>query len=90
MYFPGMVRDEALLIKQWDSAGDLARETSADRGDGGGSDRGGGKKQKVEAAIAAAAPPLSTFTLHSAFGDPSSPADAADRESIEVRCVVLY
>lgn len=30
------------------------------------------------------------FTLHSAFDDPSSPADAEDRESMEVRCVCVW
>ena len=32
----------------------------------------------------------STFSFHSAFDDPSSPDDAPDRFSIEVRCIVLY
>lgn len=32
----------------------------------------------------------STFSFHSAFEDPSTPPDAPDRWSIEVRCVVLY
>ncbi len=31
-----------------------------------------------------------TFSFHSAFDDPSTPPDAPDRTSIEVRCVVLY
>lgn len=33
-------------------------------------------------------PPV--FCLHSAFDDPSSPPDARDRESIEVRCIALF
>ena len=33
---------------------------------------------------------LPTVLLHSAFIDPTSPADAPDRESIEVRCVVVF
>ena len=32
-FYPGLTRDEALLIKQWDSAGELARSEGA-RGDG--------------------------------------------------------
>ena len=32
----------------------------------------------------------STFSFHSAFEDPSTPADAPDRWSIEVRCVALW
>ena len=31
-----------------------------------------------------------TFSFHSAFSDPSTPPDAPDRQSIEVRCVVLF
>lgn len=31
-----------------------------------------------------------TFSFHSAFNNPQTPADAADRWSIEVRCLVLY
>jgi hypothetical protein len=54
-YFPQLAPDEAILIKGYDSAGDVAR-----------------------------------FTAHSAFDDPSSPADAPERESIEVRALVIY
>lgn len=31
-----------------------------------------------------------TFTLHSAFHDPTTPVDAKDRESIEVRCIAIF
>ena len=70
-YFPAMTGDEALLIKQWDSAGPLARS--------------GGK-------LADASDPRApcTFSFHSAFEDPSTPPDAPDRNSIEVRCIVIY
>ncbi len=70
-YYPAMARDEALLIKQWDSAGPLARSRGhrADDSD-------------------AQAP--CTFSFHSAFEDPSTPPDAPERWSIEVRCVVVY
>jgi len=70
-YYPAATRDEALLIKQWDSAGPLARSSGAE-GDG----------------SAPTAP--CTFSFHSAFDDPTTPADAPDRWSIEVRCLVLY
>ena len=70
-YFPDLTRDEVLLIKQWDSAGTLARTRGA-QGDASG-----------------AGEPC-TFSFHSAFKDPSTPPDAPDRWSIEVRCVVLY
>ena len=70
-FYPAMTRDEALLIKQWDSEGHLARSsgTEADAGDGN---------------------EPCTFSFHTAFEDPSTPPDAPDRWSIEVRCVVLY
>ena len=66
-----MTGDEALLIKQWDSAGKLARSQGAE-GD--------------------ASDPQSpcTFSFHTAFDDPSTPPDAPDRWSIEVRCIVVY
>jgi hypothetical protein len=70
-YYPSMTREEAILIKQWDSAGALARSRGAASD---ASDRDG----------------PCTFSFHSAFDDRSTPPDAPDRWSIEVRCVVLY
>lgn len=55
-YFPKMQRDEALLLKCYDSKED-------------------GRAR---------------FTAHTAFEDPTSPADAAPRESIEIRTLVFY
>jgi len=55
-YFPRMQRDEAMLLKCYDSMED-------------------GRAR---------------FTAHSAFDDPSSPQDAAPRESIEVRTLVFF
>lgn len=69
-FYPEMTMDEALLIKQWDSAGTLART-------------GGARGDRSEPG----AP--STFSFHSAFQDAHAPADAPDRWSIEVRCIVL-
>jgi len=70
-FYPALTRDEALLIKQWDSAGGLARSKGAraDKPDG---------------------DALCTFSFHSAFEDPTTPPDAPERWSIEVRCVALY
>jgi hypothetical protein len=55
-YVPAMTRDEAILIKCYDSAKD-------------------GRAR---------------FSLHSAFADPTSPADAPPRESIEIRTLAFF
>ncbi|UYN97013.1 MAG: hypothetical protein KIT25_08820 [Enhydrobacter sp.] len=55
-YFPRLTRDEAVLIKGYDSLRD-------------------GRAR---------------FSLHSAFTDPTSPADAAPRQSIEVRTFAFF
>ena len=70
-YYPEMRRDEALLIKQWDSAGTLARSDGA---------RADADDQEAPC----------TFNFHSAFTNPSTPQNAPDRWSIEVRCLVVY
>ena len=70
-FYPDLTRDEALLIKQWDSDGPLATSDGA----------------KADAADTDAP---CTFSFHSAFEDPATPANAAERWSIEVRCVALY
>lgn len=64
-YYPNMERNEAILLKQWDSHGDVANDKDVDR-------------------------VLSTMTVHSAFCDPTSLATAPPRQSIEVRCVVIW
>lgn len=56
MYFPLMKREEALLIKTWDSADD-------------------GRAK---------------YSVHGAFDDPTSPADANPRESIETRTFAFF
>ena len=55
-YFPRMTRDEAILIKCYDSMKD-------------------GRAR---------------FSLHSAFDDPTAPADAPPRQSIEVRALAFF
>lgn len=70
-FSPALTRDEAVLIKQWDSAGGLAR-SNGDRSD----------------SMTPNAP--CTFSFHSAFEDPEAAPDAADRWSIEVRCIALF
>lgn len=66
VFFPQATRDEAILLKVWDSHGDgfAAPDTAA----------------RVPA----------TFTPHTAFKDPTAPADAPGRQSIEVRTVAFY
>jgi len=65
-YFPDMVRDEAILLKCWDSAG----------------------KDFAPPECIKTVP--STFSIHTAFEDPSTPPEADDRESIEVRTVAFF
>lgn len=68
-FYPALTRDEALLIKQWDAAGRLARTH--------------GREADL------AGEPC-TFSFHSAFEDATTPPDAPERWSIEVRCAVLF
>ncbi|KAJ9442796.1 hypothetical protein DIPPA_16099 [Diplonema papillatum] len=71
-YYPLLKKEEALLLKTWDSAGRLARTQGAE------SDPGSMSSEPC------------TFSFHSAFVDPTTPDNAPDRWSIEVRCVVLF
>jgi len=68
-YYPEMTRDEALLLKTWDSAGLLGRSQGKQ------SDKGSS---------------TCTFSFHSAFRSTTEDPDAPDRESIEVRCIVIW
>jgi hypothetical protein len=70
-FYPDLTRDEALLIKQWDSSGELARSNGA-------------HPDTVTSEVPC------TFSFHSAFEDPTTPEDAPERWSIEVRCIALY
>ena len=70
-YFSEMKHDEALLIKQWDSAGELAKT----------------KGLKSDSHLSDSP---CTFSFHSAFEDPTTRANAPDRWSMEVRCIVIF
>ena len=70
-FYPNMTIDEALLIKQWDSHGDLPASI-----------------EKVSSTRTTAKP--CTFSFHSAFEPSNVRVDAADRWSIEVRCVAIF
>lgn len=67
-----MKPEEALLIKQWDSVGELARSEG----------------ERSDSSVSGDAP--CTFSFHTAFKDPATPPAARDRQSIEVRCIVVY
>ena len=84
-YYPRLTRDEAVLIKCWDSRG---ADFYAEGGGGGGSAAGGGGGGEVGSPTAAEAVPA-TFSLHTGFEDPATPESAPERESIEVRCVAF-
>ena len=71
-FYPNMTIDEALLIKQWDSHGDLPTS-----------------EEKVSRTKKTTAKPC-TFSFHSAFEPSNVQEDAADRWSIEVRCVAIF
>jgi len=75
VYFPEMTFDEVLLLKQWDSYGDFAKNN---------------KDAASTSAVSVTRDELSTFTIHSAFADPVSSPEAPPRQSIEVRCVVMW
>ena len=70
-YYDRMTKDEALLIKQWDSEGVIANTN--------------GKFSDCDFSNKPC-----TFSFHSAFEDPNTREDAADRWSMEVRCIVIY
>ena len=72
-YYPAITRDEVILIKQWDSFGELARSAGA----------------RADSSVEGAQAPC-TFSFHTAFKDPTIPPGSPDRQSIEVRCIVLY
>mmetsp|Transcript_27389 Transcript_27389/g.53404 ORF Transcript_27389/g.53404 Transcript_27389/m.53404 type:complete len:350 (-) Transcript_27389:76-1125(-) len=75
-YFPQMTKDECIFLKCWDSHG---RDFSSLDGK-----TGAPKAPPPPGAV------RSTFSLHSAFADPTTPAGAPPRESIEVRTVAFY
>ncbi|GAB5359861.1 hypothetical protein AAMO2058_000578400 [Amorphochlora amoebiformis] len=77
-YFPRMEQHEALVFKQWDSNGNLTNDAKIKV-------KGNGKEA---AAKLEKMPPQ--FCIHTAFKDPTSPVEAPDRQSIEVRCMALF
>ena len=72
VYYPRMERDEAILLKTFDSQGAMWKDQDYEY------------YHQNEPAIPA------SFALHSAFFDPTCPADAPKRESIELRTIVFY
>merc|ERR1711865_327326 len=74
LYFPQMTKDEAMLLKTWDSAGVQFKGFEVEGHTG---SKGAGWWP----------PTRSTFCLHSAFHDATAPAKCPKRRSIEVRLV---
>jgi len=72
-----MAKDEAMLIKNWDSAGRDFREACT------------ANSNSPFAAITAMHEVPATFALHSAF-EINAPTGAPERESIEVRLLAIY
>ena len=77
-YYPAMKKNEVLLMTQWDSDGDFAKQNAT------------ANTQTAAKSEGGEGPSRPTFCLHSAFDDPSSPENPQDRESIEVRCIALF
>ena len=76
-HFPLLTRDEAVLIKCWDSRGaDFAGRMEAARGHA--------PPPPSEPTVRA------TFSLHTGVELAQTPEDAPDRESIEVRTVAFF
>lgn len=76
-YYPSLTRDEAIMIKCWDSRGAaFAGKMEAARG-------------YAPCPTALSTVPA-TFSLHTGFEDPATPPGAPERESIEVRLVAFY
>jgi hypothetical protein len=78
-YYPLMTKDEAILLKCWDSHGKLAQSLHTRTEESHGTDNGTRELERP-----------ADFSLHSAFKDPSAPSDCPKRLSIEVRTVAFY
>jgi hypothetical protein len=101
-YYPSMEKSEALLMMQWDSegalasskVGRLAQPQAAFAVEAAKGMNVSFPKASPLAETPVPTPELAvgkpTFCLHSSFADPSTPEDAPDRRSIEVRCIVIY
>ena len=70
-----MVRDELLLLRQWDSGRGAASRAVADA---------------AESLPMPALHQALLCTFHTAIADPGAPADIAPRESIELRVMALF
>lgn len=77
VYFPRMTRDEAILLKVWDSHGDLALSYC-------------GNNSRHTGTPLSSNSNISTFSFHSAFKDNQAAPDCPPRESIECRLIAIY
>jgi hypothetical protein len=93
-----MQKSEAIIMMQWDSegafasskVGALAQPRAAAASETSSKMNVSFPKLSPTAETPVPAVGKPTFCLHSAFNDPSTPDDAPDRRSIEVRCIVIY
>ena len=102
VYYPKMTKDEAILLKVWDSHGSLLADEVAVVPSVGSAvpamdDARGTTTAALPPSAAAAAAggevksdPIATFCLHSAFKDPTTAPDCPARESIEIRTIVFF
>jgi len=80
VYFPRMVKEEALVLKVWDTHGEQVRAL----------DPVSGERLAAEQVDNGVKTVPASFSFHSAFVDPSATEGCAPRQSIEVRTVVVY
>mmetsp|Transcript_1631 Transcript_1631/g.2172 ORF Transcript_1631/g.2172 Transcript_1631/m.2172 type:complete len:338 (-) Transcript_1631:34-1047(-) len=78
-YFPEMTKDEAILLKVWDTAGKDVRNLDYETG-----------KPLEEVPESRGEEVPASFAIHSAFENKEVPEDCPARWSIEVRTVIVY
>lgn len=78
-YYPEMIMDEALLIKQWDSIGDLAQGLEKDK-------EGGIGTMSLHSSLL----DVSVWSGDDDDDEHDKMDGVKERESIEVRCVVIW
>lgn len=88
VYYPKITRDEAILLKVWDSHGNIAPRCNTN-----GNNNIVHDDLSPEVASASqevTSEDIATFSFHSAFKDTQASPDCAPRESIECRLIAIY